>query len=76
MTDDEQKWLDNEQRWLAAIDPQLISDNAHRIYDFMRDDGIDPDSWTREQAFTKAAKALSIDYEVLYTAWLDGRPVN
>lgn len=33
---------------------------------------MSPDSFTRELAFTKAADALGIDYDVLYTAWLNG----
>ena len=64
-----------ERKWLTEVTPEAIRDNAHRIYEFMTEAGIPQDSWTRELAFAKASERLNLDYEVLYDAWLEGRPV-
>lgn len=71
-------WLDDpaERAWLIAVDPAAVLANAHRIYEFMAEGGMAPDSYTRELAFDKAAAVLKIDYEVLYQAWLDESPVR
>lgn len=61
-----------EIMWLTNVDPSEVLTNAHRMYDFMADGGMSPDSFTRELAFTKASEALGIDYDVIYTAWLEG----
>ena len=50
--------------------------NAHRMYAWMTEQGIDQDSFLRELAFTKAAEALDLDYEVLYQAWLNEAPIT
>lgn len=65
-----------EREWLSGVSPAVVRDNAHRIYEFMRDAGIPADSYTRELAFGKAAEDLGIDYDVLYDAWLHERPVT
>ena len=64
-----------ERRWLSDLCPHDVVENAHRMYDWMRDQGIAPDSYLRELAFEKAATALTLDYDVLYNAWLAERPV-
>ena len=64
-----------EREWLTTLEPQVVLDNAHRFYDFMNEqDGISEDSFLRELAFTKASEALSIDYDVLYDAWVNETP--
>jgi hypothetical protein len=63
-----------ERAWLTNVEPLKVLQNAHRIYDFMRESGIPVDSYTRELAFEKAAAALDIDYDVLYDAWLNEQP--
>lgn len=70
--EDEFSHLDDpaERAWLRSVDPQAVMDNAHRFYDFMREAGIPVDSYTRELAFQKAAKALGVSYDVLYDAWI------
>ncbi len=65
----------DERAWLTNVTPADVVSNAHRFYDFMRENGIPADSYTREMAFAKAAEALGISYDVLYQAWLDERPV-
>jgi hypothetical protein len=67
-------WLDDpaEREFLTNVDPQEVVDNAHRAYDWLRERGMAPDSVLREAAFTKAADALGIDYDVLYDAWMSG----
>jgi hypothetical protein len=65
-----------EIEWLTNVDPAAVLTNAHRIYDFMTEGGMSPDSFTRELAFTKASDALGIDYDVLYTAWLEVTPLD
>jgi hypothetical protein len=65
-----------ERDWLTNVTPDDIRSNAHRIYDFMWENGsIPPDSYTRELAFEKAADALGIPYDVLYQAWMNEQPV-
>lgn len=61
-----------EIEWLTNVDSAAVLANAHRMYDFMAEGGMAPDSFTRELAFTKASDALGIDYDVLYAAWLAG----
>lgn len=70
-------WLDDpaERAWLTDVEPRQVLANAHRAYDWLRECGMAPDSVLREAAFSKAADALKIDYDVLYDAWLDKRPV-
>lgn len=63
-----------ERAWLIGLDPADVLANAHRIYDWMAEQGVDTDSFLRELAFTKASDALGIDYEVLYQTWLNGVP--
>jgi hypothetical protein len=65
-----------EREWLANVSPSDVAGNAHRFYDFMREGGMLADSYTRELAFTKAAEALGISYDVLYDAWLNELPVE
>lgn len=65
-----------ERAWLIALEPKDVVTNAHRMYDWMREQGVDVDSYLRELAFTKAADALGLDYETLYNAWLDERPLT
>lgn len=59
-----------EREWLTNVAPSAVLRNAHRFYDFMTEEGVPVDSYTREMAFTKAAKALGISYDTLYDAWL------
>lgn len=70
--------LDNpqEREWLTGLDPQAVLVNAHRMYDWMREQGVGADSYLRELAFTKAANTLGLDYEVLYNAWLNDTPLG
>jgi hypothetical protein len=63
-----------EREWLMNLF-SVVLNNAHRFYDFMTETGQPPDSYTRELAFTKAAEALDIDYDVLYDAWLNEKPI-
>lgn len=63
-----------EREWLIGLDPKAVLANAHRIYDWMTEQGVDQDSFLRELAFSKAAEALGIDYDVLYNAWLNQTP--
>lgn len=65
-----------EREWLTALEPQAVLDNAHRMYDWMTEQGIEQDSFLRELAFTKASEALGLDYDVLYQSWLDEIPVR
>lgn len=69
-------WLDDrtERDWLMIVKPSRVLANAHRMYDFMRETGTPADSYTRELAFEKTAQALGIDGDVLYDAWVDGKP--
>jgi hypothetical protein len=71
-------WLDDpaEREWLTNISPADVAANAHRIYDFMQEEGMTPDSYTRELAFGKAAEALGISYDVLYDAWQNEQSVS
>lgn len=70
-------FLDSKQErdWLIALDPQDVHANAHRMYEWMAEQGIDRDSFLRELAFTKAAEALGIDYDVLYQSWMNETPL-
>lgn len=65
-----------EREWLTNLSPLDVLRNAHRFYDFMSEEGMPADSYTREMAFEKAAKALGVSYDVLYDAWLDERPAE
>lgn len=67
---------ETERDWLIGLRPEDVLRNAHRFYSFMSDQGIPSDSFTRELAFCKASQALGVDYDVLYDAWLNGRPVE
>lgn len=65
-----------ERAFLTEVAPAEVLANAHRAYDWLLDNGLDQDSFLRELAFTKAADALGIDYDVLYDAWLNQTPVT
>ena len=65
-----------EREWLVAVEPREVLANAHRVYGWMAEQGIDADSFLRELAFTKAADALMLDYDVLYRSWLTESPVQ
>lgn len=65
-----------EREWLTNVEPEAVRDNAHRIYDFMTEQGIPEDSWTRELAFTKASERLGLDYNAIYDAWMHQRPLT
>lgn len=65
-----------EREWLTNVKPEDVRDNAHRIYDFMTEQGIPEDSWTRELAFTKASERLGLDYNAIYDAWMHQRPLT
>jgi hypothetical protein len=71
-------WLDDpaEREWLTNVSPSDVAANAHRFYDFMHDEGMAADSYTRELAFGKAADALGVSYNMLYDAWLNEQPVS
>lgn len=60
----------------SAFKPSAIVGQAHRIYDYMREHNIGPDSATREAAFAYAAADTGLDYNVLYDAWLDQKPIE
>jgi hypothetical protein len=66
---------DAERAWLTNVDPAAVLANAHRAYEFMAEGGLSADSFIRELAFTKAADALGISYEVLYQAWILAEPI-
>ena len=51
--------------------PELILENAGRIYEYLDEKNGEPDSVARESLFTYAAEKLGVDYEVLYNRWLD-----
>lgn len=74
---DDYPFLDDpaERAWLTEVSPTDVRDNAHRMYEFMRETGQGAESFIRELAFQKAATALGISYETLYDAWLEERPV-
>lgn len=63
-----------EREWLIGLDSKAVLANAHRIYDWMQEHGVDQDSFLRELAFTKASVELDLDYDVLYYAWLNQTP--
>lgn len=65
-----------EREWLTNVEPLDILKNAHRIYDFMAEAGLPPESFIRELAFTKGSDTFGIDYEVLYQAWINEMPVG
>lgn len=50
--------------------------NAHRIYDYMNENGILEDSWTRESMFDVAAEYYGTSYEWFYQAWMQGVPIK
>ena len=71
-------WLEDsaERTFLETVEPAEVLANAHRAYAWLEEREIAPDSVIREACFTKASDALGIDYDVLYNAWLDERPVS
>ncbi|GAC1533628.1 MAG: hypothetical protein NVS3B1_28040 [Marmoricola sp.] len=77
MTQTAYEFLDSvqERERLIGLEPQAVLANAHRIYDWMIEQGVDQDSFLRELAFDKASEALGIEYSVLYDAWLNETPV-
>ena len=66
----------DERQWLIEVSPEAVRDNAHRMYEFMAETGMSAESFIRELAFEKTSEALSIDYDILYNAWLHQRPVR
>lgn len=64
-----------ERAWLVDLSSAAVLANAHRMYDWMVEQSVDPDSFLRELAFQKAASEMGLDYDVLYDAWLAERPV-
>lgn len=53
--------------------PQLVFDNAHRIYDYLVELFNDPmanDSVLREWAFQYSTENLGISYDAIYNKWL------
>lgn len=78
MTDARYAHLDDpaEREWLTNLSPSDVVTNAHRFYDFMDEQGVPSDSYTRELAFQKASEDLGIDYDVLYDAWLHEKEVT
>lgn len=56
--------------------PQLVFDNAHRIYDYLVELFENPcasDSVLREWAFQYSSDNLSgIDYDDIYNKWMEG----
>jgi len=71
-------WLDDpaEIKWLTEVSPEDVRKNAYRIYEFLVEGGLPPDSVLREAAFEKAADALGIPYDDLYNSWLEQRPLE
>lgn len=66
-----------EREFLIALDPKDVLANAHRWYEWVAQfGGYLGDSLIRELAFTKASEALGIDYDDIYTAWLDRVPLE
>jgi len=55
--------------------PQLVFDNAHRIYDYLVELFNTPsasDSVLREWAFQYSVENLSISYDDIYNRWIEG----
>jgi len=55
--------------------PQLVFDNAHRIYDYLVELFETPmasDSVLREWAFQYASENLAISYDDIYDKWIEG----
>ena len=50
--------------------------NAHRIYDYMVENGIGEDSWTRESMFDLASEYYDTSYEEFYQAWMEESPIQ
>jgi len=50
--------------------PEIILENAGRIYEYLDEKNGEPDSVARESLFTYAAEKLGVDYDVLYDRWL------
>lgn len=52
--------------------PQLVLDNAHRIYEYMGEifNQRADDSLLREWAFQYATENLNIDYDIIYDKWV------
>jgi hypothetical protein len=59
------------KKFQEAFTPQLILDNAKNIYEYLGENGGEPDSVARESLFAYASAELGVDYDVLYDAWLD-----
>lgn len=59
----------------SAFKPSAIVGNAHRIYDYMKSHNVGPDSATREAAFEYAAADTGRDYDEMYDAWMDEKPI-
>lgn len=52
-----------------------IIQNAHRIYEWMEEQGTSTDSFTRELAFQYASDMTGLDYDVLYNSWMEVSPI-
>ena len=59
-----------------ALAPERIAGNAHRFYDYLKEQGLEDDTATREAAFTYAAKHYGVSYQRFYDAWLDERDLG
>lgn len=74
-------WTNIDVGWsredtIRRLTPGAIADNTGRIYDWMDEQGLPPESTTREALFAYAAEAFGVDYDVFYDAWLEERPAN
>ncbi len=56
--------------------PQAVKENAHRIYDWLQENGVGPDSVVREEFFYWASDKLSIPYDSFYNAWLINKKID
>ena len=61
---------------LGFATPEAIAANTGRIYEWMGEHGLSPDSWTREALFEFASASLGLPYDAFYDAWLDEVPVQ
>ncbi len=58
-----------------AFTVEAINANTHRIYDWLKEQGTDEDSWSRELSFQYATGMTGRNYDVYYNAWLNGEPL-
>lgn len=57
------------------VQPKEVAANTGRIYEWLSEKGLEPDSVAREAVFEYAAASLGLPYDAFYDAWLDQRPV-